>query len=233
MKAKHKNKYNPNKHNYRIIGIIIAAAVSIMALMLIFLVPWLSKQLSSFPIWNVIAVLSILVTFAGVTWQVVLYRLQFSYKAKVSLAVSVEGMNAIVNCTVTNIGTRQIKPRHVYLIVEEGIMRHDFYEFPFILKHEKNEWDCVMSKICKQGSWGYPRHILSNDFENIYTDMMFLNNLSCNSIIFMDAGEEHIEDVILRLPKPGAYRVILIFTAFDCDCVCTSREFLVEPKDKQ
>lgn len=229
---KYKNIYNPNKHNNKVIALIILVSLLTMELMVIYLVPWLSRQLSGLPPANVIAILGILVAFVGVTWQVVLYRLQFSYKAKVTLDVRVEGMNAIVTSTVINIGTRQISPKHVYLIVEEGLMRENFYDFPFILKHENNEWYCVMSKICKQGDASYPKNILSNEFKNIYTNIMVLNNLSRDSIIFMDAGEEHIEESILRLPKPGGYRVILIFTALNCDCVCTSRDFLIEPERK-
>ena len=207
--------------------VIVVLSITITFLVIVFVIPWVSSQIQHLSTTHLISIFGLIVTGIGVAWKLVLYRLQSSCKAKVTVNVRAEKRNAIVTAAVENIGTKRIIPHNVYLVVDEGIKRKGYFEFPFLLRHEQGEWDCIMAKICKQGKLQYPRDLLSKDFTDVYADFIPLRHLSTESILFIDPKEKFIEDTILRLPKSGAYRVMLIFTARNCECVCASREFLV------
>ncbi len=209
--------------------LIVCVSVALTAAVVTFVIPWLVERTQ-----NLAATSRLIPTLAlrrRCSWGNVasrVYRLRSSSKARVALKVYREGALCSRYGDRVHIGTRRITPQSVYLFLDEGVRRNGFYEFPFLLKHEEGSVDCVLAKLCKQGKLTYPRDILERDFKETYADFVPLRHLSAVSILFIDPGEEFTEDAIIVLPTPGAYRVMLIFTAVDCECVCASREFLIE-----
>lgn len=208
--------------------VIIGLSVLFTTLTIIYIVPWIVPKIKTLTTVHFISIAGVLIAAFTATWQIVQYRIKLTSKAKLQLHVVVDGKNATITSIIKNIGGRRITPQRVYLFVDQGIERDTFFEFPFLLRHEQNEHDCVMAKICKQEKLSYPRDILDKEFKNIYADYIPLKHLSTDSILFIDPEEEFTEDAIVKLPRQGAYRVMLIFTAWDSECVCASREFLVK-----
>ena len=60
-----------------------------------------------------------------------------------------------------------------------------------------------------------------------YRKIIKLKHLSSETIMFIDPGEEFSEDVILHL-NSGIYRVTAVWTSVKEDCICGTKQFIIE-----
>ena len=145
-----------------------------------------------------------------------------------------------ITASVQNAGTVEIEPDNISIFIDSGIYndRTKRYDLPFLLKHEsknsKRKYDCILSEYCQTGKEFYPSDIVNNNatyekFKNTFRTCYKLSYLSEESILYIGAGEEFSEDIIVNMDNPGVYRAILIVTAKDkaCDCICISKQFMV------
>lgn len=152
----------------------------------------------------------------------------FNAKRKISLFVKTQGLYSIITCQIENCGRKRIIPQNIFLMVEAGIEKDGMVYFPYLLKHEEGEFDCVFASLCKQGGFScLPEHLLDEEFKHLYRRIIKLKHLSSETIMFIDPGEEFSEDVILKLEK-GIYRVTVVWTSVKEDCICGTREFIVK-----
>jgi len=164
------------------------------------------------------------------------------HRIDASLDISVLNHTHVkVTACVHNAGTIKIEPFNISIFIDAGICnpRSKRYEFPFLLKHEikdgKRKYDCILSEYCQTNKEFYPKDLVDSystdkKFEKTFRTCYRLAHLSEESILYIGAGEDFSEDVILELDEPGAYRAILIVTAKDkaCDCICRSKQFFIE-----
>lgn len=197
------------------------------AIIIIYGVPLLLQLVKNIPLGELISIIAVMLTMFGLTWQFVQYKLKAIPKLKINLDVKVVKSHAIITSTVENVGGRRVTPLNVYLFIDEGLIHGGSYDFPFLLKHEGGEYDCILAKICKTEKLRYPKDSIPNNYQNTYAELVQLKHLSYESIIYIDPGEGFSEDVVIKLPKNGVYRVILVYTAKDADCICASKEFII------
>lgn len=157
---------------------------------------------------------------------------RYSSKKQLSLSVSVNNKKVIITSTIENKGTDRITPKSFYLFINEGKIKlksgYSQFEFPNILKHECNEFDCALAKKCKNGRIEkIPDEILGEEFKNSLSICSILNHISSDSVNFIDPGEFFSEDMIFEL-SPGVYRAILVGITVETDCMCAHKVFVVE-----
>ncbi len=219
-----------------VIMVIVAISVISTAVFILLVIPKVSIYFATRTANELIAIVAVLVSMVGVTWQIIRFRLRHVPQLRI-VELDVEVLYekfAIITSKIENTGGRKVTPNNVYLFIDEGILKEGGnYEFPFLLKHEGGEYDCVLSKICQQEKFAYPKDRLKNEFHNIHTDCIQLRHLSSESILYVGPGESFSEDVTVELPHPGVYRAVLVFTAKDADCICSSRQFIIQNHQDQ
>lgn len=216
------------KRDLREITIIVLLSAFITAILIVWGIPLIATFLKELTTNEFIALLTVLISMFGITWQIIVFKLKRVPKLKADLHVETISDHAIITSRIENIGGKTVTPYNVYLFIDEGILREKgYYEFPFLLKHEGGEYDCVLSKICQKEKLDYPKDRLGRGFQNIHTDCIQLRHLSSESILYIAPAESFMEDVVVKLPKPGVYRAIIVFTAKDADCICASKQFIV------
>jgi hypothetical protein len=220
-----------HKSDTFIIVIVILLSIAITAIMIGVVIPKVAPFLNKLTTNEIIAVVSVLVAMVGITVTVILYRLDMrkAKKSRLELQVETNGFLARISCSYENLGTKQIIPKNVYLFVDQGVENEGIFQFPFMLKHEPGEYDCVLSKRCKAGGLlQFPKELQTEGkFKNTYTLLISLKHLSSESILFIDPGEKFTEDTVIRLPDKGVYRASVVFTATNADCSCATRQFLI------
>ena len=138
------------------------------------------------------------------------------------------GEYVIITGRIENLSRKRIIPQNIYLMVESGIEKNGIAEFPYLLRHEEGEYDCVLSSLCRQGGFTrLPEHILEEEFKTQYRKIIKMKHLSSETIMFVDPGEEFSEDVILKLSK-GIYKATIVWTSVKEDCICCTKEFIIE-----
>lgn len=221
----------------RFVNIVIIILISILTFILFFsyILPWLygNEQFKNMTTAEIIATLTIIVTIVISSINLITASMnkKYSSKKQLHLEVSVFGNNAIVTSCVENKGTNRITPKTFYLFIDEGIEKNSDnatnFEFPNILVHEGKDFDCSLAKACKKGRvHSLPQDLLSNEFRNTFHTCYLLKHISSESVNFIDPGESFSEDAIFRLPK-GVYRVILVGTSVEADCMCAHKIFVI------
>lgn len=220
-----------HKSDTLIIITVIVLSVTITAFMIGVVIPKVAPLLNKLSINEVVATISVIVAMVGITVTVVLYRLDMrkAKKSRLEIQIETNGFLARISCSYENLGTKQIIPKNVYLFVDQGLENEGIFQFPFMLKHEAGEYDCVLSKRCKVGGLlQFPKDLQTESkFKNTYTALISLKHLSSESILFIDPGEKFTEDTVLRLPDKGVYRASIVFTATNADCSCATRQFFI------
>lgn len=225
-------KVSAFKQRHRMWDIVVISFISMIltACLIFWVLPRMGTFLEKRTTNELIAIVAVIVTAAGVTWPIITFKLKYVPKLKTDLSVEGGSGNfAIIRSKIENCGGKKVTPYNVYLFIDEGVLKErGYYEFPFLLKHEGGEYDCVLSKICQREGLSYPRDLLGREFQNIHTDCLQLRNLSSESILYIAPEESFSQDVTVKLPHPGVYRAIFVFTAQDADCICASKQFIVQ-----
>ena len=178
------------------------------------------------------AIIALFVSIASMAVQLVFYmiRERKARKWRLEMQVEIRGNLANIACSYENVGTKRIIPKNVYLFIDQGVENEDgTFEFPFILRHEVGEEDCVLGKRCKEGGLPcYPQDLrMSSMFESTYCNRLLLKHLSSESIIYVDPGEKFSDSMTIRPPGKGVYRAMVVFTAVNADCCCTLKQFVI------
>ncbi len=230
MKFNNLKKIPPHVRQIIYIIIIVIAAPLLTWLMLEILIPFLSTKFSELSTPEIIASLAIIWMIFSVSTNLIftILKRQLSTQRQIKVDVDVKNNNAIITCTIDNFGRKRIKPKNIYLFVDQGILKEDSYKFPYLLKHEEGEYDCVLSKICKAGGVeSFPDSLRTDEFKNQYHKVFKLKHLSTESILYIDPGESFSEDAILEFNERGAYRAMVVWTAVNEDCICASKQFII------
>lgn len=229
--------YNNNKNfssNQKriVVLVVLCVAIAIIAYIILkFAVPFARSIASDLKTNELIAILSIIVTVAIALYKLGGVILSRTYYIKKSISLNTEcvGDYAIVTCTIANKDTRRIVPANVYLILDSGISPSksgDIVDFPFLLKHEQGQCDCVLAQHCKKGGFKtVPASVLEEKYSKCCRKVVRLDHLCEESRHYIDPGEEFSDDVVFKL-DPGVYRVIAIWTSVKDDCICTLKEFV-------
>lgn len=228
------SKFTQQRNMWEII-LIVAISVIVTAVFILWVLPEVSIYFTARTANELIAIVAVLVSMIGVTWQIIWFKLRHIPQLNIELNVEVLYEKfAIITSKIENTGGRKVTPNNVYLFIDEGILKEGGnYEFPFLLKHEAGEYDCVLSEICQREKLAYPKDLLKKEFHNIHTDCVQLRHLSSESILYVGPGESFSEDVTVELPHPGVYRAMLVFTAKDADCICSSKQFIIQNHQNQ
>ena len=230
MKFSNLKNYPPHIRKIIYIIIIAIAAPLLTWLMLKILIPFLSTKFSALSTSEIIASLAIIWMIFSVSTKLIftILKRQLSAERQINVGIDVINDNAIITCTIDNFGRKRIKPKNIYLFVDQGILKESSYKFPYLLKHEEGEYDCILSKTCKAGGLdSFPDILLTDEFKNQYHKAFKLKHLSTESILYIDPGESFSEDVILNFNEKGAYRAMVIWTAVKEDCMCASKQFII------
>lgn len=222
----------------RLANIILVLCISVITFLLLFnyMLPWLrgNSQFKSMTTEEIIATLAMVVTIAlaSINFISASMNKRYSSKKQLHLEVVVSGDNAIITSSVENKGSDRITPKTFYLFIDSGIEKQingaTIFDFPNILVHEGKDFDCSLAKECKAGRVQcLPQKLLTKEFQDTYHACYQLKHISSESVNFIDPGESFSEDAIFKLEK-GVYRVILIGTTVEADCMCAHKLFVVE-----
>ncbi len=229
-------KYNNNKifsANKKSVLIRFGAVILIAVLGLVLLaliVPYSNKAVKSMTINEVVATATLFISLGTIVIKISenVLRRSFTAKRKISIDAKTQGEYAVVTCRIENCSKKRIIPQNIYLMVEAGVEKDGMIDFPYLLKHEEGEFDCVFASLCKQGGFTcLPNHLLESGFKNQYRKIIKLKHLSSETIMFIDPGEEFSEDVTLKLSK-GIYKATIVWTSVKEDCICGTKQFIVE-----
>lgn len=221
----------------RVINIILILCITIATFLLLFnyVLPWLrgNSQFQSMTTAEIIATLAMVVTIVLASINLISASMnkRYSSKKQLHLEVTVSGENAIITSSVENKGSDRITPKTFYLFIDSGIEKQNngatIFDFPNILVHEGKDFDCSLARACKAGRVQcLPSNLLSSEFQNTYHACYQLKHISSELVNFIDPGESFSEDAIFKLEK-GVYRVILIGTSVEADCMCAHKIFVV------
>jgi len=221
-----------NRYNIIFISLIILGTIIITVFLIAFVIPALGSILNKLQPNELIAAFGVIIAMLVGVIPIILHRLDSSKSKKSRLEIQIETNDNLVRISSSfeNSGTKRIIPKNVYLFIDEGIEKDGIFEFPYMLKHDAGENDCVLSIRCKQGGLQqYPSELCRGpQFNATYSKLISLKHLSSESILFIDPGEKFTEDSILRIMKTGVFRATVVFTAVNADCSCTTREFIIQ-----
>lgn len=229
-------KFNNNKNFsadrksalIRLCAVILIALIGLVILVLI--IPYSNQAVKSMTINEVIASATLFISLGTIVIKIseTILKQNFTAKRKISIEAKTQGEYAIVTCRIENCSKKRIVPQNIYLMVEAGIEKDGIIDFPYLLKHEEGEFDCVFASLCKQGGFTcLPDHLLEDKFKAQYRKIIKLKHLSSETIMFIDPGEEFSEDIILKLSK-GIYKATIVWTSVKEDCICGTKQFIIE-----
>lgn len=221
----------------KIMNIIFILCISVATFLLLFnyMLPWLrgNSQFQSMTTAEIIATLAMVVTIVLASINLISASMnkRYSSKKQLHLEVTVSDKNAIITSSVENKGSDRITPKTFYLFIDSGIEKQingaTIFDFPNILVHEGKDFDCSLAKECKAGRVQcLPQKLLTKEFQDTYHACYQLKHISSESVNFIDPGESFSEDAIFKLEE-GVYRVILIGTSVEADCMCAHKLFVV------
>ncbi|MBD5145457.1 MAG: hypothetical protein HDT21_06035 [Ruminococcus sp.] len=228
-------KFNNNKNfsaNRKSIIIRLCAVVFIVVIgfvILALIIPYSNQAVKSMTINEVIASTTLFISLGTIVIKISenVLRQNFTAKRKLTIETKSQDNYAIITCRIENCSKKRIIPQNIYLMVEAGIEKDGIIDFPYLLKHEEGEFDCVFASLCKQGGFiCLPDHLLEDDFKAQYRKIIKLKQLSSETIMFIDPGEEFSEDVILKLEK-GIYKATIVWTSVEEDCICGTKQFVI------
>lgn len=229
-------KFNSNKNFLankksvviRLCAVALIALIGVVILALI--VPYSNQAAKKMTVNEVIASATLFISLGTIVIKVSenILKQSFTTKRKISIESKIQGEYIIITGRIENLSRKRIIPQNIYLMVESGIEKNGIAEFPYLLRHEEGEYDCVLSSLCRQGGFTrLPEHILEEEFKTQYRQIIKMKHLSSETIMFVDPGEEFSEDVILKLSK-GIYKATIVWTSVKEDCICCTKEFIME-----
>jgi hypothetical protein len=223
------DQLRPYRGLLAILLVITLVTIGLTVLVPRYVLPWLAGLESA----QKIAVAAVIISSVIATKHVVDYRRTSRGKVVPHLSIAVTDHRAVITSTITNIGGKCLTPRTADIFIDQGIQEEAYYDFPHLLAHQGEDDDCELCRYCKtKGKQGFPSDLVDARYKAAYRERRSLMHITEGSIQRVYPGEEFAEDVILRLPGPGAYRVIFIFTCDGAECVCASKEFLIPEEVK-
>ena len=230
MKFNNNKSFSANRKSaiIRLCAVILIALIGLVILVLI--IPYSNRAVKSMTINEVIASATLFISLGTIVIKIseAVLKQNFTAKRKISIETKTQGEYAIVTCRIENCSKKRIVPQNIYLMVEAGIEKDGIIDFPYLLKHEEGEFDCVFASLCKQGGFTcLPDHLLEDNFKAQYRKIIKLKHLSSETIMFIDPGEEFSEDVTLKLTK-GIYKATIVWTSVKEDCICGTKQFIIE-----
>lgn len=229
-------KFNSNKNFsadrkstiIRLCAVVLIAVIGVVILALI--IPYSNQAVKAMTINEVIASATLFISLGTIVIKISenILKQNFTAKRKISIESKTQGDYAVITCRIENCSKKRIVPQNIYLMVEAGIEKDGIIEFPYLLKHEEGEFDCVFASLCKHGGFTcLPEHLLEDGFKTQYRKIIKLKHLSSETIMFIDPGEEFSEDVTLKLNK-GIYKATIVWTSVKEDCICGTKQFIIE-----
>ena len=209
---------------------VIIGAIVVAYILWIVLIPSITTLAVGMDIKELLASITLFISLSSILVKVSEKVIKTNNEAKRRIALSVKTVNdyATITCSIENFGTKRIVPQNIYLMVEKGIEENGQVYFPYLLKHEEGEFDCVFAKQCKAGGFtSIPESMLSEKFKNCFRRIIKLEQLSKTTILFIDPGEIFSEDVTLKLEAGSIYKVTAVWTSVKEDCICTTKEFVI------
>lgn len=230
MKFNSNKNFPANKKSVviRLCAVALIALIGVVILALI--VPYSNQAAKKMTVNEVIASATLFISLGTIVIKVCenILKQSFTTKRKISIESKIQGEYVIITGRIENLSRKRIIPQNIYLMVESGIEKNGIAEFPYLLRHEEGEYDCVLSSLCRQGGFTrLPEHILEEKFKTQYRQIIKMKHLSSETIMFVDPGEEFSEDVILKLSK-GIYKATIVWTSVKEDCICCTKEFIME-----
>lgn len=230
MKFNNNKNFSANRKSTIIRLCAVALIVVIGLVILAIIIPYSNKAVKLMTVNEVIASATLFITLGTVVIKISenILKQNFTAKRKISIESKTEGEYAIITCRIENCSKKRIVPQNIYLMVESGVEKDGIVEFPYLLKHEEGEFDCIFASLCKQGGFTcLPNHLLEECFKTQYRKIIKLRHLSSETIMFIDPGEEFSEDVTLKLSK-GIYKATVVWTSVKEDCICGTKQFIIE-----
>lgn len=230
MEFNNNKSFAPSKKGVfiRIVSVILVFVLG--GLLWIEIIPYSKEFISGMSTSETIASATLFITVATLVIKCSEKILQQSYtaKRKISIEVMTTLKYADITCRISNCSKKRIVPQNIYLMVEEGVMSNNVAKFPYLLKHEQGEFDCVFATLCKNGGFTQlPEHLVESEYKDKFRKIIRLKHLSSETIMFIDPGEEFSEDTVVEL-KSGIYRATVVWTSVKEDCICGTKEFIIE-----
>lgn len=236
------DKWSPGARRTISVITIVVIAISAFLILFNFILPSIknSEKFQDMTTTEIVAALAIIVTIVLSSINLITSSLNKRYSSKKQLHLDVKIVNdkTIVTSTVENTGSGRITPKSFYLFIDEGIVKTEndvnVYKFPDILVHEGCDFNCALSRECKSNSirGQLSAKVLGNEFAKTFHTNYCLIHISPKSVMFIDPGESFSEDAIFELPN-GVYRVILIGTSEEADCMCAHKIFVVSSTNNE
>lgn len=212
MKFNNSKSLAPEKKEFIFISISVIFLISLIVVL--FLMNSFNETSEAISV--VALIVAVLSLFLNVSQNV--FSSLSSAKQSINLDIVKEDKFVIIECSIENNGHKRIKPQNVYVFIEKGDEQNDRIQFPFYLKHNAEDCDCALSKVCKVGATTF----INDPHYNGYK----FEHLSCESIQFIDPGEKFNDSISLVL-KEGAYRAIVIAAFIKSNCICNVKNFAV------
>lgn len=230
MKFNSNKNFSANRKStiIRLCAVVLIAVIGVTILVLI--IPYSNQAVKAMTINEVIASATLFISLGTIVIKISenILKQNFTAKRKISIESKTQGNYAVITCRIENCSKKRIVPQNIYLMVEAGIEKDGIIEFPYLLKHEEGEFDCVFASLCKRGGFTcLPEHLLEDGFKAQYRKIIKLKHLSSETIMFIDPGEEFSEDVTLKLNK-GIYKATIVWTSVKEDCICGTKQFIIE-----
>lgn len=230
MKFNSNKNFSANRKSAIIRLCAVALIVAIGVIVLALIIPYSNQAVKSMTINEVVASATLFISLGTIVVKISenVLKQNFTAKRKISIESKTQGNYAIITCRIENCSKKRIVPQNIYLMIEAGIEKDGIIEFPYLLKHEEGEFDCVFASLCKRGGFTcLPDHLLEDSFKAQYRKIIKLKHLSSETIMFIDPGEEFSEDVTLKLGK-GIYKATIVWTSVKEDCICGTKQFIIE-----
>lgn len=230
MKFNSNKNFSANRKSAIIRLCAVALIVAIGVIVLALIIPYSNQAVKSMTINEVVASATLFISLGTIVVKISenVLKQNFTAKRKISIESKTQGNYAIITCRIENCSKKRIVPQNIYLMIEAGIEKDGIIEFPYLLKHEEGEFDCVFASLCKRGGFTcLPDHLLEDCFKAQYRKIIKLKHLSSETIMFIDPGEEFSEDVTLKLEK-GIYKATIVWTSVKEDCICGTKQFIIE-----
>lgn len=218
--------------------------IAILAVFFIYLLLYI------FDVWPTITTKVAPVAGAVVALYALIWQLHSAIRANKVLAsididIAVDAEMVTISCLISNIGTKSIYPYLTNLYISEGIEKNENgvirYDFEGITEHQVDRstgecFDCQVADHCKNefindssGKISFPPCEDDSLFKNKLRFCCNLRQLSYFTLVHIMPKETFRQDVILKIPRPGVYRVFAIYTGKEWDdCICTTKLFRIK-----
>jgi len=229
MRFNNNKELSANRKSFLIRIVVVTVIVAIGIFLWIVFIPKAQKIASKLTINELIASITLFISLGTIIVKISEKILQQNYSAKrrILLDATTKGDFTVVTCKIENCGTKRIVPQNIYLMIEQGLEKNGVITFPYLLKHEEGEFDCVFANLCKKGGFScLPEHLLPTEYKGLYRKIIKMQHLSSETILFVDPSEEFSEDITVKLSK-GVYKATVVWTSVKEDCICTTKEFVV------